>query len=95
MPTGTIRANERGYLRGFGTMRIVAPCNGAQWNAGRRLAQRAFAPELIGNASGEGTMMCMSANVIDALLLRREGVFRCQWQRRLKHCLVRGLANHA
>lgn len=37
--------------------------------------------------------MCMRTNVIDALLLRRERVVRCQWQRRLKYCLSCTSAN--
>ena len=53
------------------------------------------APELIGNASCKGTMMCMSTNVIDAFLLRREGVFRCQWQRGVKYCLSHTSANQS
>src|ERR1044072_5117963 len=40
-------------------------------------------------------MMCMSTNVIDAFLLRREGVVRCQWQRRVKYCLCCTSANQS
>lgn len=38
--------------------------------------------------------MCMPTNVVDAFLLRREGVVRCQWQRRvMKYCLSCTSAN--
>jgi hypothetical protein len=37
--------------------------------------------------------MCMRTNMIDAFLVRREGIFRCQWQRGLQHCLSCTSAN--
>jgi hypothetical protein len=39
--------------------------------------------------------MCMGANLIDALLLRREGDSRCQWQRSVKYCLSCTSANQS
>jgi hypothetical protein len=39
--------------------------------------------------------MCMRANVIDALLLRREGIVRCQLQRSVKYCLSCMSANQS
>ena len=40
-------------------------------------------------------MMCMSTKVIDAFLLRREGVVRSQLQRRVKYCLSCTSANQS
>lgn len=40
-------------------------------------------------------MTCMSTNVIDAILLRREGVFRCQLRRMVKYCLHCASANQS
>lgn len=40
-------------------------------------------------------MMCMSTNVLDAFLLRREAVLRCQWQMLLEYCLSTVSANQS
>jgi hypothetical protein len=41
-------------------------------------------------------MMCMRrTNLVDAFLLRRERVFRSQWQRWLKYCLSCTSANQS
>jgi hypothetical protein len=39
--------------------------------------------------------MCMRTNVIDAFMLRREGVVRCQWQWSVKYCLSCTSANQS
>ena len=86
------------YLRSVGTMCTVTAGNGAQRDTGSCVSQGPVAPELIGYASCKGAMMCMSTNVLlDAFLLRREGVFRRSQRQswRMEYCLSCASANQS
>lgn len=52
------------------------------------------APELIGYTRHRIAMMCMTANLVNAFLLRVV-VIGCQWQRGVEYCSAFALANQA